>query len=194
MDFEKQISEYYEKEKEVFDKLDKKSISDACNLLLDAYEREARIYVIGNGGSSSTASHIVVDLNKGVCLNLKKKFHFVCLTDNIPTIMAIGNDLSFDEVFSTQLEGEITSSDLLIAISGSGNSKNIIKGVEVAHKAGAKVLGLSGYSGGRLKEMSDYNIYAPINDMQLAEDVHMSVVHVFMQVLGKALGSYGVCK
>jgi D-sedoheptulose 7-phosphate isomerase len=103
MDFTKEIDAYYDREKAAIDKLDRKELNAAMNALLDAYEREATVYVFGNGGSSATASHMVCDFNKGTCYDLKKKFHFVCLNDNIPVMMAIANDDSFENVFVYQL-------------------------------------------------------------------------------------------
>jgi D-sedoheptulose 7-phosphate isomerase len=166
VDFKKDIQAYYEKEEKIIKSLDTDELNEAMNALLNAYNKEATIYVFGNGGSSATASHMMVDFNKGACSEVEKRFHFVCLNDNIPTLMAIGNDIGFENVFYYQLENKLTKDDVVLAISGSGNSQNIIKAVEYAKKQGAKIIGMTGYDGGKLDKLSDYHLHAPIDDMQ----------------------------
>lgn len=158
------------------------------NVLLEAYESDSNIFIFGNGGSSATASHYVVDFNKGVSIKLDKKFRLICLNDNIPSIMAIANDCGFENVFLMQLEGRLNKGDILIAISGSGNSKNVIKAVEYAKSQGNRVLSLTGYSGGKLLELSDVPIHVNINDMQVAEDVHMMLCHMIASTLARSFG------
>jgi len=187
MDFRNGIRAYYEREKQVFDALDPNEFNAALNALLRHYDREDTIYVIGNGGSSATANHMVCDFNKGVSLSLSKPFHVVSLTDNIPSVMAYGNDVGFEDVFYLPLKQWLKPTDMVIAISGSGNSHNIIKAVTYAKSIGAEILGLEGYDGGKLKGIADINIHAKVNDMQIAEDVHMTFVHVAMQLLWKTL-------
>ena len=169
MDFRNGIRDYYEREKQVFDALDPNEFNAALNALLRHYDNEDTIYVIGNGGSSATANHMVCDFNKGVSLSLSKPFHVVSLTDNIPSVMAYGNDVGFEDVFYLPLK------------------HNVIKAVTYAKKIGAEILGLEGYDGGKLKAIADINIHAKVNDMQIAEDVHMTFVHVAMQLLWKTL-------
>jgi len=186
-DFVSEINEYYEREKRVIDSLDRDEINAAMNALLDAYDRGATVYVFGNGGSSATASHMVCDFNKGTCEKLDKKFRFLCLNDNIPWMMAISNDSSFENIFLNQLIGHITADDLVLAISGSGNSKNVIKAVDYAKSLGCKVIGMTGYQGGLLRQKSDYYLHAPVDDMQITEDLHMSFDHMIMQIFWKYL-------
>lgn len=177
------IKEYYEREIDTIKSLNYEEIESAVQAIKDAYEREATIYTFGNGGSSATASHFVCDFNKGICEKLDKKFNLVCLNDNTPIVMAIANDISYDDVFYFQLKNKIKPTDLVIAISGSGNSKNVIKAVEYAKKMGCKVVGMSGYSGGKLMELADYHMHVPIDDMQITEDIHMSFDHMMYRVL-----------
>ena len=132
--FVPKIDEYLERLKNAFDALDRTQIEDVMNVLLKAYEDEKTIYIFGNGGSASTASHYVCDFNKGISEKKDKKFNFVCLNDNIPTMLAIANDYSYEEIFKKQLVGRLKPNDLVIAISGSGNSKNVIKAVEYARE------------------------------------------------------------
>ena len=129
----------------------------------------------------------MVDFNKGACSEVEKRFHFVCLNDNIPTLMAIGNDIGFENVFYYQLENKLTKNDVILAISGSGNSHNIIKAVEYAKQQGVKIIGMTGYDGGKLDKLSDYHLHAPIDDMQITEDIHMSFDHMMMQIFWRYL-------
>ena len=187
VDFKKDIQAYYEKEEKIIKSLNVDELNEAMNALLEAYSKEATIYVFGNGGSSATASHMMVDFNKGACSEVEKRFHFVCLNDNIPTLMAIGNDIGFENVFYYQLENKLTKNDVILAISGSGNSHNIIKAVEYAKQQGVKIIGMTGYDGGKLDKLSDYHLHAPIDDMQITEDIHMSFDHMMMQIFWRYL-------
>lgn len=182
MDFKNDIRNYLDCEMETLKKLDVDAINDALNLLLDAQKNHKRIYVFGNGGSSATASHIQNDFGKGVSEWVEDKFRFQCLNDNIPTVMAIANDIGFDEVFRFQLRGVIEPGDLVMAISGSGNSKNVINAVEYAKSRGNKIIGLTGFSGGKLKELSDVSLHVPVHSMQVTEDVHMIFDHLMMSM------------
>ena len=177
------IISYFEKEKQTIDRLDFDQISDAVKAISAAYDREATIYVFGNGGSAATASHFVCDFNKGISEGKSKKFHLICLNDNVPIISAIGNDISYDEIYRFQLKGCLKEDDLIIAISGSGNSKNVLLAAEYAREIGTKIVGITGYNGGRLDELSDYHMHVPIDDMQITEDLHMSFDHMMYRVL-----------
>lgn len=149
--------------------------------MLKAYQEERRIFVMGNGGSAATASHWVCDTNKGCCLHSEKKFKMISLNDNISSMLAYANDLSYEDVFVEQLKNFFEAGDMVIGISGSGNSANVLKAVAYARDRGGVTVGLCGYSGGRLREMVDIPILARVDDMQKAEDVHMIVVHMAMQ-------------
>lgn len=182
-----QIRSYYKREIAAINALNLEEIEAAVGAIRDAYEREATIYSFGNGGSAATASHFVCDFNKGICQRLRKKFNLVCLNDNTPIVMAIANDISYDEVFSFQLVNRLKPTDLIIAISGSGNSPNVIKAVEYARSVGCKVVGITGCAGGRLRELADYRMHVPLGDMQIVEDIHMSFDHMMYRVLTDAL-------
>ena len=189
MDFIKEINEYYDREKAAIDALDRDEINLAMNALLDAYDRGATVYVFGNGGSAATASHMVCDFNKGTCLELDRKFKFVCLNDNVPIMMAIANDDSYENIFYYQLQDRLKPEDLVLAISGSGNSHNVVKAAEYAKKVGAKVIAMTGYSGGKIRAMADYFLHVPVNDMQITEDLHMGFDHMIMQIFWKHLAA-----
>lgn len=181
------IDNYLSREIEVLKNLNMDEWEKACRCLLAHYESGSNIYTLGNGGSASTASHMVCDFNKGVSSELDKRFNFVCLSDNVAEMMAISNDMGYENVFLYPLTKKLKKGDLLIAISGSGNSKNVLKACEYAKEIGAETIGVTGYDGGKLKEMADYHIDANVDDMQIAEDIHLIFNHMMMQVLYKYL-------
>ncbi|MBV7529005.1 SIS domain-containing protein [Chitinophaga sp. sic0106] len=161
--------------------LDQSEILEVAEILKNARDTGKQIFIFGNGGSGSTATHFACDINKGVSYNRDKRFKVICLNDNIPTMLAYSNDVGYDVVFSEQLKNFIEEGDVVIGISGSGNSKNIIKAMETAKESKAITIGITGFSGGKLKEMADYSLNAGVNDMQLSEDVHMIWVHIMMK-------------
>lgn len=187
MNFKNEIVAYLEHEIKTIQSLDVDSIDKALNLLLKTFEDGKTVYVFGNGGSSATASHFQNDFNKGVSEHTEKKFNFLCLNDNMATVMAVANDIGFDEVFRFQLQGHLRPGDVVIAISGSGNSKNVINAVEYAKSMGNQVIGLTGFNGGKLKQLSDVSLHAPIHSMQITEDIHMIFDHLMMSVFYKTL-------
>ena len=187
MDYKNEIKNYIELEKEILDKLDIDEINKAINLIVDTKDNDGNIYIFGNGGSSATASHIVNDFNKGISEYIDKKFNFICLTDNFSSVMAIANDIGFEEIFRFQLKNKLKENDILIGISGSGNSKNVLNAVEYGKEMGCKVIGFTGYDGGKLYELSDIHLHVPVNSMQITEDIHMVFDHLMMSILYKSL-------
>ena len=185
--FEEAIKNYIKTLQGVLDQLDHSAINSVLNLLVQATEKGKTIYIFGNGGSAATASHFQNDFNKGISEYTEKKFRFQCLNDNIATVLAIANDISFDEIFRFQLDGRLREGDLVIAISGSGNSKNVLYAAEYAKKQGNTVIGMTGFRGGQLKEICDVCLHAPINSMQITEDIHMIFDHLMMSVLYETL-------
>lgn len=187
MDYRNDILRYFQKEMEVIKSLDIDEINKAMNEIMKAYENKKKIYIFGNGGSASTASHFVNDFNKGISEYVEKKFNFVCLNDNVSTLLAIANDLGYEHVFKFQLENRLEEGDIVMAISGSGNSKNVINAVEYAKKNGNLIIGLTGFDGGKLKEMSDVSLHVPVDSMQITEDVHMIFDHLIMSIFYKTV-------
>ncbi len=187
MDYRERIREYLELEREVLEKLDVDAINQAINLIMQVYEEGKMIYIFGNGGSSATASHYQNDFNKGISEHVEKKFRFYCLNDNIATIMAIANDIGFEEVFRFQLLNRLKEGDVVIAISGSGNSENVIRAVEYVKEQGNQVIGMTGYHGGKLKELADVSLHVDVNSMQVTEDIHMMFDHMIMSIFYKSL-------
>jgi phosphoheptose isomerase len=187
MDYRNQIKEYINLEIETLKNLNIDAINDAMNLIYDTYEKEGTIYVFGNGGSSATASHYQNDFNKGISEYIEKKFKFLCLNDNVPTVMAIANDIGFEEIFRFQLKNKLKKHDIILAISGSGNSKNVLNAVEYAKSCGNKIIGMTGYNGGKLLELSDVSLNAPVMSMQVTEDIHMIYDHLIMSIFYKTM-------
>lgn len=184
IDFRENMRSYIETEIQTLRALDLEELDRAVNAVLEARERGGTIYTMGNGGSAATASHMVCDLAKGASDALGgKRFHVVCLSDNTPIVMAIANDISYEDVFVYQLREQLKPEDLLIAISGSGNSENVVRAVRYAKEMSVPVIGVTGYSGGRIKELADFQMHVNIDDMQIAEDVHMMFDHMMLRVL-----------
>ena len=185
MNLTNEINNYIINHIKVLNELDVEKIQDAFILLWKTFQKGGMIYCIGNGGSASTASHFANDFNKGLKPYTILPFNFVCLSDNIATITAIANDESYEDIYYYQLLHNLQPNDIILAISGSGNSKNIIKAVEYAKKCGNKIIGLTGFDGGRLKELSNISLHIPIDNMQITEDFHLMLNHLLMTLFIK---------
>jgi D-sedoheptulose 7-phosphate isomerase len=183
MDYTRKIGSYLKSEIEVLQKIDYSVINEVMNVLEAVRERGCTVYICGNGGSAATASHFACDFNKGVSFNQDEKYNFICLSDNIPTLMALANDCGYEQIFVKQIEGKLKAGDALICISGSGNSPNVLLAAEYAKARGNTVIGITGYNGGKLYKLSDYRLHVAIDNMQIAEDVHMIFDHLIMWVM-----------
>ena len=188
----KQFATYYIRDlKDVLERLNLNQLEKVVALILHAYHKEQRIFTMGNGGSGSTASHFACDINKGCCMDLDKKFKMICLNDNVPTVLALSNDISYDVVFEEQLKNFFCPGDLVIGISGSGNSENVLRAVRYAGANGGKTIGFSGFSGGQLAQLVEVPLVAEVDDMQKVEDLHLVVVHMIMQTVYASLNDPG---
>ena len=185
MKYQDGIREYLAREIKILKSLDVEMIDRAMQEIERAYRQEGTIYIFGNGGSATTASHYTNDFNKGLSENLKKKFHFVCLNENIPTVLAVANDFGYEEVFRYQLRGKLHPEDLVIGISGSGNSQNVVNAIQYAKEQGIRTMGIVGYDGGKLKQLTDVSLHVPVMNMQLSEDIHIFFDHLMMTVFMK---------
>ncbi len=157
-------------------------------VFLKAREEDRTIFFLGNGGSASTASHFVIDIAKSTRPSLKpgpatKRFRCLALNDNIPGITAWANDTEYARIFSEQLRSLAVPGDVVVAISGSGNSPNVLEAVKAAKEIGVRTIGLSGIGGGKLKDMVDVSLVVPSNSMQHTEDVHLMVLHLLTAYL-----------
>lgn len=171
------IDSYLAEVKRCIDSLDKEKVELVIDVLVSAYKKDRKVFIIGNGGAASNASHMACDLGKGtlqrVYDNSERRFRVISLTDNTPLLTAYANDLGFDDIFVQQLRNLIETDDVLIALSGSGNSKNVIKAIQYAKSCGAITIGILGHkTGGKAGKLVDYSIitdsthYGPIEDME----------------------------
>ena len=181
------INEYTQKLIQTIEALDRKELGRFVDLLLDAYEREAHIFIFGNGGSGATASHFASDLNKECSYGLDKRFKVIALTDNMPILLAYANDCEYSDIFVEQLKNFIRPGDLVIGISGSGNSENVLKAIKFAKAMQCTTVGITGYDGGRLRQIAEYSVNANVADMQISEDIHMILNHLTVKLLKQAL-------
>jgi len=165
--------------KELFAQLDTDEIAAFIEVLWQAREREARIFFIGNGGSAATASHFANDIAIGT-RSWSRPFRAISLTDNVAVLTAIGNDYGYAEIFTSQLKALMVAGDVVVAISASGNSPNIVQAVQYANQHAAITVGLSGFDGGKLKELAQLVVHVPTNKGEYGpvEDVHMILDHL----------------
>lgn len=177
------IPNYLSSHTELFKKLDIKSIENAIDLIRVTYLRGGKIITCGNGGSAHTASHYITDWSKMVNLKTGNQFKGLSLCDNVGLITAFANDISYGQVFSGQLRSILDKEDLLIAVSGSGNSENVVNAVGYANQVGAKTLAIVGYDGGALIKLAQHSFLVPSFDMQLCEDIHLMFGHMVMKTL-----------
>ena len=160
------------------DAIDLGKVEQAIDWFREARDEDRQIFICGNGGSASTASHFVCDMVKGASFKKPKRFRIQALTDSLPTITAYANDVSYDVVFAEQLKNFARPGDLVMAISGSGNSPNVIEAVKAAKEIGCRSIALTGRDGGKLGPMADLHLNVPVPHMGRIEDAHMIVCHM----------------
>jgi D-sedoheptulose 7-phosphate isomerase len=165
------------------DALSRDDIREAVDILLAACLARRRIYLFGNGGSASTASHMANDLNKQAIVDGRPLLRAIALTDNVPLITAWSNDEDYAEAFARQLANHVERGDVVVAISTSGNSANVLRAVELARRAGARVIGFTGADGGRLRWLVDCCVRVPSEDIGQQEDVHLVLNHTIATAL-----------
>jgi len=183
--------DYIKRLKQALDAFPHEQFESLIDVFCNALENKRTIFVMGNGGSGATASHWTCDMNKGCGFGRNKRFRMICLNENMPTILAYGNDVGYDNIFIEQLKNYLEKGDVVVAISASGNSRNIIKAVEYAKYKRAITVGLSGFSGGELIRIVDLPIHIKLNDMQMVEDVHLIIAHMIMQYFSKITENSG---
>ena len=187
---------YLQRLKAEIDRLDQDAIQRWSDLIYQAWENEKFVFVFGNGGSGTNATHFSEDLGKSslrpddLMDDSKKRLKIMSLTDNLGWIMAVGNDVGYDQIFQQQLMNYGSAGDLVIAISGSGNSPNIVNAVEWSKRHDLAVFGISGYAGGKLKELQDDGLHVDLDDMGMVESIHLCVFHwvlndVFARINGE---------
>jgi D-sedoheptulose 7-phosphate isomerase len=176
--------QYFKELQRVMVSLPKNGIDRIADTLLGTYDAGRTVFLCGNGGSAALASHFACDLGKGTAYcNGGKRFRVLSLTDNLPTLTAWANDSSYENVFSEQLRNFVQPHDVAFAISGSGNSKNVLNALHVAREAGAATVGISGFQGGAMKPLCDHCVIVPSNDMQIIEDLHLAIAHSIFRLV-----------
>jgi D-sedoheptulose 7-phosphate isomerase len=180
-------SDYFRRLKNTLDKIDIAAIDKIVEILLQCRSAGGTMYIFGNGGSAANASHIAGDFLKGISYGMDKRFKTHCLNDNIAGTTAITNDLSYNEVFIEQLKTYLEPGDIVIGISGSGNSENVVKAINWARENGARTVGITGYKGGRLIEVAEFVLLVPVNDMEITEDAHTIVFHAIKQEINRRI-------
>jgi len=174
-------------------RVDEREIHAVIDAIAGAYETDATVYVIGNGGSGANASHICEDLGKSTLTDFEnqRRLRIISLTDNTPYLLAWANDTSFERIFVEQLKNLARPGDLLIAISGSGNSPNVLRAVEYANETGMKSFGITGYDGGKLRQIAHQSFHVPCMDMGMSEAIHMIFFHYILGVLQERFRAIG---
>ncbi len=181
------IDTYLTELEHVIHTLSRADIEAVVEALLGAWRARRQIFIIGNGGSAATASHMMNDLNKFTAAEGRPRFRAIALTDNVPFLTAVGNDLSYADIFVEPLRNLLQPGDWLVAISASGNSPNVIKAVEYAQAQGAQVIGFCGQPGGRLAQLADLRVLIPSPRIGHQEDGHMILDHVISLALRERL-------
>ena len=181
------VADYISRIKRILDDMVDSNLSEQINamveVLLKARSENKTVFIMGNGGSASTASHFVGDLSKGTIVEGFPRFKAMALTDNIPNMLAWGNDSSYDDIFVEQLKNLLNPGDVVIGISGSGNSPNVLKAIEYANANNAITIGWSGFSGGKLKELAQIPVVVPSHYMQRIEDIHLLLEHLMTSLI-----------
>lgn len=176
--------QYFEELQSVVTMLSHEEIEGIADVLVRSYEAGRTVFLFGNGGSASLASHLACDLGKGTAYcNGAERFRVLALTDNLPTLTAWANDSSYEDVFAEQLRNFVRPRDVAFAISGSGNSKNVLNALQVAREAGAITVGFSGFQGGQMKALCDVCVVVPSNNMQIIEDLHLAMAHSIFRIV-----------
>ena len=179
-----EAKQYFDELQRVVIGLSHDGINQIADTLVRANESGRMVYLFGNGGSAALASHFACDLGKGTAYcNGGKRFRVLALTDNLPTLTAWANDSSYENVFSEQLRNFVQPRDVALAISGSGNTKNVLNALRVAREAGATTVGMSGFQGGQMKSLCDICVVVPSNNMQIIEDLHLAMAHSIFRIV-----------
>ncbi len=177
------IRDYFTTVQSVLDTVPYAAVDAVVNALVDANQNGKMVYIFGNGGSAATATHFGCDLAKRPIVDGQPRFRVIALTDNNALMTALSNDISYDQVFAEQLRPLVRPGDVVIGISGSGNSANVLNAIAVANAAGATTVGFCGYSGGKLKDMVDLPVHIDHDNMAMVEDVHLMLEHAICEKL-----------
>ena len=183
------IQDYISNLQLTMDQLPHQLIADVIDLLQQARRKGSQVFILGNGGSASTASHFACDLAKNTRQEGLPHFRVIGLTDNMALFSALANDEGYEKVFSEQLANLVRPGDIVIAISASGNSKNVINAAEAAHRHEAIVIGFTGFDGGLLRQLANINIHVNSNIIEHVEDIHLMLEHLIVKTIKEQLPS-----
>jgi D-sedoheptulose 7-phosphate isomerase len=175
--------DYFASLQTVMARLDLSIVDRMADAIWKNYEQDRTLYIFGNGGSAALASHLACDFGKGTVVANRKRLRTVSLADNVALMTALANDLAYQEIFSEQLAGLAAKGDAVLAISGSGNSPNVVSGLEEARRMGLHTFAITGFSGGRVKPLADLCLVVPSDNMQHIEDVHLFATHAIFRAL-----------
>ena len=173
----KNVQDYYQAVSDALLKLPEDPVNEIIAALKQARAEKRRIFIFGNGGSAASASHFVVDVIKSTIRPDQPRYKIICLNDNMPTVTAYSNDVSYEVIFSEPLAALAEPGDVAIAISGSGNSPNILRAMDTAKGMNLTRIGLTGFAGGKLKDKCDVCVIVPSDSMQVIEDAHLVILH-----------------
>lgn len=167
----------------------REKMAELVDIVWTGYQNDQQVFTMGNGGSAASASHIAADWAKGTAFEDRRRLRVIPLTDNIPLMTAWANDTEYDNIFAEQLRNLVRQNDVVIGISGSGNSENVLRAIRLAKERGAITVGLSGFDGGQLHQLVDFSFHIENNSMEQVEDIHMMIGHAVAVQLRQRLRS-----
>ena len=188
------VREFLKRVEQELGRIDPTEIQSLADLIFDCYRRDGTVFICGNGGSGSNASHLCEDLGKGSLRredfedDSKRRLRVLSLTDCTPYILAWANDEGYERIFVEQLKNLARRGDLLIAISGSGNSPNVLRAVEWANQREITTFGCTGFTGGKLREIAQHNFHVPLDDMGIVESIHLTAFHWIVDDMHRRIG------
>ncbi len=190
-DFSDSVKGYIDGVKSLLDEIPQNQIEEITEVILNAYRSGKNVFILGNGGSASTASHFACDLNKTIAVEGKARLKAMSLTDNVALMTAICNDINYDSVFKEPLVGFLNNGDVVICISASGNSPNVLEAARYAKSKRAVVIGFIGFDGGTLREIADNSIVLYSDDYGQVEGVHSVLTHLISREVGRRIKDEG---
>jgi D-sedoheptulose 7-phosphate isomerase len=179
----KEIYQYINEIQLILKRLPYSQIKEVIRVLREARYNNRQIFLMGNGGSGSTASHFACDLSKNTQIEGLSSYRVICLNDNIPLLLAYANDEGYENVFARQLASLVLRDDVVLVISGSGNSENVIRAIEVGKRAAATTIAFTGFDGGRAGPLVDIHVCVPSTCMEQIEDIHLMLEHLICSAL-----------
>jgi D-sedoheptulose 7-phosphate isomerase len=183
------IGDYLNGLRSCLDELGQQDVEGIADIIFDAYKKGKRVFIIGNGGSAATASHFACDLSKSTACAGRPRLKASSLTDNVAIISALANDIEYSSIFQEQLVDQLSAGDIVIGISASGNSPNILKAIEFARSQGAITIGLTGFGGGKLKGLADKSTVLVSRDYGQVEDTHLVLGHIITSLIRERIAN-----